>query len=1846
MSDFVAFRRVGESRRAPSAGPEVLRSALALAVAILAILPPIVRSAPVIALQPAGQTIFYGDPVTFRVVASGAGPLAYQWFRDGAPISAARSETYTISMVASNDHGVAFSVRVDDATGSVTSEGALLTVDFGILGPPQVQRWVAMDSLWRYEVASGNLGSEWAARGYNDAGWPSGPGLLYTTPRPDSVTGGKLATELGLTPRALPPTCYFRTHFTNRVADVAAITLQANTVLDDGVIVHLNGREAFRLGMETQRVSWDTYATRTVGEAAAEGPFDFPATNLLAGDNVLAAEVHQANSGSSDIVWGMTLDAYIYPRVRDTNAPILTEVLPMPGSTVASLTEIEVHFDEEVRGIRAADLLVNGVPAAGVDEFAPDVYVFHFPQPATGLVSVAWSPAQGVTDRSANSNRFAGGSYSFTLNPSAIPNSVFITEFMAANDSTIRDEDGRYSDWIELYNAGDQPVNLGRWYLTDDPAALAKWQFPPGVSMPPKSYLLVWASGQNRTQPAAPLHTSFKLEKSAGKFLGLVHADGVTIISAFGSYPQQYDDVAFGRDRVDPSLTGYFSQATPKSANATLGPGFGPEVRFSVASGTFRQPFQLALTTSDPTAIIRYFLVTNGASAAQTGVPDSNSPRYTGPLTISGSVQVRARAFPAGPGYFPGPLRNETYFQIADDAAGFSSDLPIVVFHDLGGGPVAATAEQFTTMQVFDTRNGRSSLLNPPAVAVQGFFHRRGQATFNNPKASLRVETQDAYREDLEVELLGMPAESDWVFYGINCFDKVLMHNPLAHTLYAEMGHYTSRTRFVEVYLKDDSGTPGPITRADYNGLYVLEEKIKIDNNRVNIDRLQPENTNAPSITGGYLLSVDKSNPGSPAYLGGLTAWYLDPDYYEINSPERAAQKQYVDQYFFEFYNALTGPNWTNPVTGYAAYIDLPSWIDYHLHNTFVFNVDMLRISSYFYKPRNGGIVQGPLWDFDRAFADSSDDRGFNPRRWRSASSDGGTDPFNAGNTFDNPWYGVMFTDPDFWQRWIDRYQELRDSVYSLTNLYARIDYFGDQVREATAREYARWRGSGASDTSPRAGTYSGDGFTYTFPNPGTWQGEVNFTKHWFSNRVDFMDTNFLRRPVFSRGGGPITAGTTLRITAPTAAANSTIYYTLDGTDPRLPGGAVSPRALSALNAADLVLTNNTRVVARNRNPAHKNLTGPNNPPISSPWSGPVAATFVVSTPALAVTEIMFNPAPAASGTNDNDAFEFIELKNVGAGTLNLVGARFTNGLDFVFASTNAITSLAPGQYCVLVRNRAAFLSRYPWVSNIAGQYTNRLNNAGERVYLEGAAREPILDFRYDNQWYPATDGAGFSLVIRNENSPFSSWTNAASWRASTLPGGSPGQADPAPRAIPAVVVNEVLTHTDPPQLDAVELHNPTSSPADISGWFLTDDPSKPSRYRVPDATVLPPNGYVVFDENQFNVAGANGFAFSSLGDQVYLFSADGTNLTGYRHGFEFGPQLNGATFGRHASSDAKEHFVTQQRPTLGSVNAGPRVGPVVINEIMYAPPPFGLDPDTVDEYVELRNTGAQPVPLYDSQHPTNVWRLDGAVQFTFPPGLVLAPGAHLLVVSFDPVYDPASLGWFRARYSLGADVALAGPFAGHLSNGGERLDLLMPDAPEMAPSPNAGLVPRVLVERVRYSDLPPWPTGADGTGQSLQRVFSTAFGDDPANWQAAAPTPGRPNPDVSGLDTDADGLPDQWELANGLDPRNPDGDEGALGDPDSDGASNLREYVAGTDPGNPLDFLVFDQVSVRDGACMLEFTARDGRRYAIETLDVLDAPSSWTTLTNGISGSGSVRIVDPIGPSTRFYRLKAELVR
>jgi hypothetical protein len=478
----------------------------------------------------------------------------------------------------------------------------------------------------------------------------------------------------------------------------------------------------------------------------------------------------------------------------------------------------------------------------------------------------------------------------------------------------------------------------------------------------------------------------------------------------------------------------------------------------------------------------------------------------------------------------------------------------------------------------------------------------------------------------------------------------------------------------------------------------------------------------------------------------------------------------------------------------------------------------------------------------------------------------------------------------------------------------------------------------------------------------------------------------------------------------------------------------------------------------------------------------------------------------------------------------------------------------------------------------------------------------------------------------------------------------SPGESNYLP--IDNVAINEVLTHSDPPLEDAIELVNSSAADIDISGWYLSDTRDQLRKYRIPPGTVIPPGGFKVFYEYQFNADtnAPTSFSLSSArGDQVHLSAAtvDGAQLIGYRTWVDFGPAENGVAFGRHVTTVGADFTALSRRtfgvdaPSsaaefrtgLGLPNPLPKVGPIVISEIQYRPPDLGTNDNTRDEFIELLNITSAPVPLFDPAHLTNTWRLNNAVEFTLPAGTTLAPGDALVVVSFDPQTNAQALAQFRAAYGLDDSAVVLGPYDGKLDNSSDSIELFKPDPPQTV-GPDAGLVPYVRVDRVRYADLPPWPPAADGTGASLQRRDVAAYGNEPTNWVAAVPTPAQP---MSLGDRDGDGLPDDWETTHGTLVAMPD----AEADPDADGLTNLEEYRAGTHPLDPSSSLRLRIVEAGPALTRLEFDAVAGHAYRLEYRDSL-MPGGWLLLeaVPARQTDGSVTITDAGLSGTRFYRI------
>jgi hypothetical protein len=477
----------------------------------------------------------------------------------------------------------------------------------------------------------------------------------------------------------------------------------------------------------------------------------------------------------------------------------------------------------------------------------------------------------------------------------------------------------------------------------------------------------------------------------------------------------------------------------------------------------------------------------------------------------------------------------------------------------------------------------------------------------------------------------------------------------------------------------------------------------------------------------------------------------------------------------------------------------------------------------------------------------------------------------------------------------------------------------------------------------------------------------------------------------------------------------------------------------------------------------------------------------------------------------------------------------------------------------------------------------------------------------------------------------------------------------------PALAINEALSHSDPPFEDAIELINLTDSPIDLGGYYLSDDPSNLKKFQIPSGTIIAPRGYRVFYEQQFNGGAGSVLPFSlnsARGDAVHLTEPDPTGEpTGYRAVAEFGPSANRVSLGRIPTSVGWDFgpldlptfgirtpsSVTEFRTGAGETNAAPRVGPVVISEVLYQPlrslgPPFQEADE--HEFVELENSGLDPVPLYDPVQPQNTWRLDDGIEFNFPMGVVLQARSRLLVVNLDPVADPAALADFRTRYGVLAGTLILGPLGGRLDNDTDTVGLYRPDPPQPIPGPDAGLVPYVVVERIAYASGSPWPDAARGTGWSLQRRDSTDYGNDPAHWLAALPTPGYPTGGPPPpTDTDGDGLPDAWETANGLNERDP---TDAEADADQDGLTNREEFAAGTDPRDPASRLRLEVVQPSATRILLRFDAVPERSYSLQYRDALDGPP-WQTLTNvpAAPAPGPRDVADLLDPGqVRLYRL------
>lgn len=423
-----------------------------------------------------------------------------------------------------------------------------------------------------------------------------------------------------------------------------------------------------------------------------------------------------------------------------------------------------------------------------------------------------------------------------------------------------------------------------------------------------------------------------------------------------------------------------------------------------------------------------------------------------------------------------------------------SSNLPIVIINT-GGQEIPNSYKITADMGIIYNSPGQRNYVTDSLNNYSGKIgiELRGSSSQMFPKKQFAVETRDEIGENLNVPLLGLPQENDWILYAPYS-DKSLMRNVLLYHLSNQIGRYASRSRYCELILN-----------GNYRGVYVLFEKIKRDDNRVNISRLDSSDVSGDDLTGGYIIKIDKKDGEE------VNGWYspfrptdsnLFKIYYQYHYPRPddilEEQKSYIESYINEFENLISGWEYDNPDIGYANMIDVPSFVDFFLLNEISKNVDGYRLSTFYYKDRNSDdpdLYIGPVWDFNLAFGNANYYDGWKTDGWQVE--------INRLSSFEYDYAKIPF----YWERFmndrsfvlqvVDRWFELRLTKFNVDSINAYIDDTVDYLDEAQQRNFTRWDILGE----------------YVWPNfavNGTYENEIMWLKGWIGQRLGWMDKMLL----------------------------------------------------------------------------------------------------------------------------------------------------------------------------------------------------------------------------------------------------------------------------------------------------------------------------------------------------------------------------------------------------------------------------------------------------------------------------------------------------------------------------------------------------------------------------------------------------------------------------------------------------------------------------------------------------------------------------------------------------------------
>lgn len=1193
-----------------------------------------------------------------------------------------------------------------------------------------------------------------------------------------------------------------------------------------------------------------------------------PATAVEGGNSVYTFRFPQPAFGPVDVNWGAlhTIFSAATPSDRfdggaegstwayqlvNAAPPVVRGTLPIPFATLRRLGEVQVDFDRAVTGVDASDLRLNGAEAVSVSGIGSGPYRFVFEDAGPGLATVAWNPGHGIVADDPGAAAFAGGAWSYTLDPDQPAPCVVLNEILTENQTGLVDEEGDPEDWLELRNCGTSAVELGGWSLSVDREEEGQWVFP-DIVLPPGGYLLVWASGKDRREPGAgqSLHTNFKLN-TAGDTLRLFGPELPRTLVDEIDYPEQSPDFSYGRLGADsqPRRT-FLASPTPAAPNGLDEvAGKVEEVHFSVERGFFNAPFNLTLACRTAAAEIRYTL--NGSVPALT-----NGLVYAGPIGIATTRVVRAAAF--APGLLPSRVQTHTYLM---NLANNRRLLPVLSL-------VTATNNLY----------GRNGIMesNPRNTTKHG-------AAWERPVSVelVRPEDNGGFQVDAGIRVAGgdyirqrynyrssQPPEGKYSFrlyfrgnYGPGRLEYPLFPGSTVESynnvhVRAGMNDHTNpfiKDEFIRA-LTLDVGIPachGTFVNLFLNGVY---KGVYNPCERVDDDFLQAYHG------GGELWDV--IGPNNQAIRGDTTAW----------SQLRTAARK--DLTIASNYLAV------------AARMDLANFVDYLLPLVWADNDDWPHNNTRAAREKKEGApFRFYPWDAEFAFTAHGVTYDTIAATLSSLRPPWGTTDYQA-------MFNSLKRSPEFKLLFADRVHRAFFNGGPLTDERIRARY--DAVKAQVAPSI-----TGFNDLI------------------GAW---INRRRPYIMN--SFQKAGFLRStnaPGPSQFGGRVTPGYPLVLTNLAGA----IFYTTDGTDPRVPFSE-KPSASALEYKGPIILDRSVQVKARSLDQTN--------------WSALTDMVFEVGQAGspLRITEIMYDP-PGGS------AYEFVEILNTGAVPLDLSGCSF-DGIRFRFPA--AFPLLAAGERIAVANDSepAEFERRYPGIK-VGGWYDGALNDAGERVALLDVIGRIIASVTFAPQapWPAAANGAGASLEVRD---PLGDPDDPSNWQAS-VPGGSPGAPNRVPDT-PVIRINELNAASDS---DWLELYNPGTAPVSVGGWSISDD-VVPRKFVFPPGLAIPGGGFVRIECRNDAPSGTlvAPFQLNRQGETVALFEAGGQRVDSLR----YGPVVDGYTIGVVEGRMVLCDPTPEAHNRAASLGA---LGSVRINE-------FLANSDDGEDWIEFHNSGLLPVSL------------------------------------------------------------------------------------------------------------------------------------------------------------------------------------------------------------------------------------------------------------------------------------------